>query len=289
MIQFFNGTPLNSATQLVPQDPATGDGVNNKFIIANKNVTQLGGIVQAGNVQYSQFNGGFTKSTIDNSVTVSTIPPQGSQIAFPGVTAATFNLYDQTQVDGVTVPNVGTLKLYLADITQINTQTYQPIPGDPGLAISIVDLITAAGAQTSWCQLACADPVTGNALAYLATGSILYLPPMTAFGILNSSSVSGGTTLYTATASSFQAGELAIVNIGGGTAEEVQITGVNGNLGTITVGAGLNFPHSIGEYIYHNGWPFWMEVTVPINVTSNQGAVLIDLGLKRRGIIVGRS
>jgi len=289
-LYFYNNTPFTVASQLGPVDTYIGDGTTVTFTLTQKTASQLSSLVQFGSIQYSEYNGGFTRNLSNNTFTVSPAPATGSQGVAPALISLGAAVFDQSTVNGVSNPTVQEVPFWLIDSTTIHLNKYTSYPGEAGIAISITDLISSSGAQTSFCQLACSD-ANGNALTYQATGTVLYTDSILAFGSISASSNSGASSILTSTAMSqpYYAGDYIIVNIGNATQEIMQISAKSSSGGgTLTVPGLTNFPHYAGESIFVCGRKFWLKVTCPVNIANNQATSYIDLGLKRRGIIRGR-
>lgn len=264
----------------------TGDGSTTTRTIVNGSSTTSGRTAQVDTQYYSQALGGLSFPS-GSQFTLSTAPPLNSQILLPGLNAVTFTAFDSIGVPSVTAPsNVDDADVYLidADPTSISTTKYEAVPGTAGIAILFTNLVTAAGAQTFWTQLACTNS-SGTALTYAATAATLYLDNITAFGTLSASAAIGSTTFTCSTASAFTIGDFIMVNPGGGNQDNPRITNISGTTITHT---GFNFAHSAGENVFHNGYHVKAKVTIPVNALSGQAGTLINLGLRYSAIKISR-
>ena len=176
-IQFFSDESFSAGSQLDPVDTFVGDVTTKTFVLVNKSVQRLGATIQVGGTLYNFYNGDFTVSIAGNSFTLNTAPPANSLIVAPGITQLVSAAFDQSIVPGVTNPRVSQVPFYMGDIQNINSQYYIGYPTFAGIEISLNNLVSSIGAQTSWCQLACSDPVLGTALTYLPTATNLYTGP----------------------------------------------------------------------------------------------------------------
>lgn len=247
----------------------TGDGTTITFPLAPKTSVTTGDTIQVDLDYFSRALGGFTFPDVNN-VTLSEAPPLNSQGIIPGSSAVVAAGFDQVTVTGVTgSANVVDTPFWVAeDGSGLTTNIYDAEPGTPGIAILFSNMVTAAGAQTSWCQLACAD-ASGNALTYQATGATLYTAKYGGFTAMASACNAGATTLLTTSASStlFNAGDYIRINPGNPSQEDVQITAKSTNTLTIT---GTNFAHSEGEFIFMVGRKFWWRLTIPVDILGGE-------------------
>lgn len=288
-IQFFIDESFTVGSALDPLDIFTGDGVTSTFVLVNKSVQRMADTVTVDGNQYYQYNGGFTKNVSGNSFTLAAIPPLGSTIVVPGINRLTFPIFDQNDVPGVTDPRVKEIPVWIGDGTTINNDYYINLPQFSGIELSIVDNVSSVGAQSAWCQIACADPTTGLPLTYAATGAAVYTAAIQAFGTASASAVAGASSIFCAAASSFAVGDYVVLNIGSATQEVRKISVVSsasgGFLGFTT---GFDFPHYTSELIFTCGRKFWVKVTIPENAANNQATNFYDLSPRRRGRIVSR-
>lgn len=283
----YNGTPFASSNLVTPDDTFVSDGVTTTYTLVNKTVSQLGSTIQAGNVEYYQYNGGFTTNVGLGTFTLSSAPVAGTQIVAPGVIQAVIAAFDQPVVLGVVNPRVQSVPLWLVDPLTINNFKYEPLPSYPGLQISMVNLISGANAQISWIQFASAD-ASGNALTYGATGAPLYLPPLDGFTTFSASASSSQVTLSVASTAGFWAGQYVSLNIGGSSQEVVHVISLASPTAINLDPTGCTFPHYSGEIVYACGWKFWAQATIPVNANNNTPVNLYNLGLQRLGAIRAR-
>jgi hypothetical protein len=280
-LKIFRDTPFDPSTEVDLVDVFTGNGSQTTFVLSNKSGQRLASTITFDSTQYYQYNGGFTKT--DTDFTLSSAPPANSQGVAPGVSYLGFSAFDTDDVDGVTNPRINEVAFYVGDPYNIHLSKYENLPNLQGIELSFVDLVSSSGAEISWVQLACAtQDAAGTALTYSATGTSLYTVNINAFGTLASSAVAGGTSLICGTASSFYVGDYIFINKGGGTQEIKKITAYNGQFG-LTVTA-LDFAHSPGETVYACARKFWAKMTVPSGVSGGTPTNFYDLGLRLRGL-----
>lgn len=277
MLVIFRDSPFDSTTQVDELDIFTGNGSNRTFTCVKKAGVRVGSVVQANSTQYIRPLGGFTIS--GNDVTLSSAPALSAMGVIPGLINLLWNnVYDASSIDGSSTPYTQTIPVYLVDATEIATYTYQTLPGFAGVAVSIVDDITNGGASTSWVQLACAaNTLAGSALTFQATGTTLYTAPLTAFGTLSASSVTGASSILVTGASSFNPGDYIFINPGGSSAEIFKSGTISGT--TVTT-SGLNFTHYANENLFACGRKFYAKVTVPYGITGGSPTNYIDLGMR---------
>lgn len=278
-LEFYYDESFSLASNLDPVDTFTGDGTAT-FTVTKKSGSELAATITAGNVQYYQFNGGFTKSGDD--FTLSTSPSIGSQIVAPGLIALTFSAFDQSVVSGVTNPQVSEIPFYLGDPDTIHLKTYTNLPQYTGIRITVQDLVSGSGAELSWIQLACSDAASGLATTYAATGEELLTSALYATGTLSASSAAGASSITVSGASGegFWAGDYVIINIGESTSEIRKISSVSGD--TINFFTAFDYSHLEDETAYTMGRKFWAKVTIPENAANNQAFTFWDLGLRRQ-------
>jgi hypothetical protein len=280
----FAGFPFVPSNRISRIDSAVA-GINQTTYTLKANTAQsVGASIQANAVLYQQYLNGF--SFPDNShVTLSTAPPTGAQVVIPGQVGLTFTLCDQLSVPGQPFPaNVGQTKFYLADDmtgpSNILNNKYIAVAGNPGIAIFFSNYATAAGAQLSWSQLACADS-NGNALTYQASATILFTDNFQALSslITNASSSLTSTTIAIASASAngnFYPGDYIVINPGGANQENVPVTAVNYINNTLTI-TGLNYAHLAGEQVFMNARPFYGQMTMPLGFLGGVAQTEINI------------
>lgn len=256
----------------------TGDGVNDTFDIQFGTSVNAADTVQVDLEYFARYLGGLSFPTT-TTFQVSEVPAQNSQIVLPSNSYVLQSAYDQVFIEGAPDPaNVSDVTFYVAeDGTGLTTNIYDSLPGEPGIGILLSNLVTAAGAQLSWCQLACAD-ASGNVLTYQATGTTLYTAKYGGFTQLASACNPLATTLLTTSASStlFVPGDYIRLNPGGGNQEDVRITAKSTN--TLTI-SGTNFAHVAGENVFMVGRQFYWRITLPPDVLEGDPASFINLAI----------
>lgn len=288
-IGFYLSESFTSGELIDLVDVFVGNGVTTTFVCVNKSVQRLASTITVGSVQYAQYNGGFTKNVSNNSFTLASAPANGTVVVAPGINMLTFPVFDQDNVPGELKPRVNEQPFWLGDPTDINNQYYNNLPQFAGIQISINDLISATGAQTSWCQLACADPTTGLAMTYGATGVALYTAAIQSFGVAFASATAGASSIFCSTASTFLVGDYVTINLGTPSQEIRKVALVsNSSGGYIGLTTTFDFPHYIGETIFTTGRKFWCKVTAPLDVGGGQAVNFYDEGPRARGRIVSR-
>lgn len=285
-LSFYLSEAFIAGDIIDPIDSFIGDGVTSTFVLVNKSVQRLASTITVDGNQYYQYNGGFTKDILANSFTLSVIPPFNSQIVAPGITQLVSDVFDQDPVPGVVDPLVSEKAFWFGDTTDIQNQYYTGLPSLPGIQISLTDLISSIGAQTSWCQFASADPTTGLAMTYEATGAILYTAPINAFGTLTASAANGASSVMCAEASSFLVGDYLYLNVGGGNQEIRKVSTLSAS--SIGFTTNFDFSHASGETIMTMGRKAWLKVTMPVNAANNTATNFYDLALRGLGRIVSR-
>jgi len=280
-LNFYKDFPFVPGNQLIQDDTATGDGVSNTITLRNKTATQVGSAIQADTTIYESYLNAFSFPTAQK-VQLSTVPALNSQIVIPGKTGLTFPIFDQVNIPGQSSPaNVVDEFFYLADDgtgpANIFVNTYNQVFGTPGIAIFFQNLASAAGAQTTFMQLACAD-VNGNVMTYQATGTTLYTAPYYALTQVAASSAALTNTLQVLNASGFYLGDYIIINPGGGTQENVKITGISLVTNTLTT-TGQTFQHLTNELVVMNGRKFWARCTLPVGALGGVAQTFFNLGL----------
>ncbi len=256
----------------------TGDGAEDTFEIQFGTSANSGDTAQVDLEYFARYLGGLSFPDTTH-FQLSEIPAQNSQIVLPGNSYVEAAGFDQVTVSGVSGDaTVVEVPFWVSeDGTGLTTNIYDSLPGEPGIAILFSNLVTAAGAQASWCQLACAD-ASGNALTYQATGTTLYTGKYSGFTQMASACDALATTLLTtsASATTFVAGDYIRLNPGGGNQEDVQITAKSTNTLTIT---GTNFAHVEGENIFMVGRKFFWKLTFPVDILGGDPGVFFNLGI----------
>lgn len=285
-LQFYLSEAFIAGDIIDPIDSFIGDGVTSTFVLVNKSVQRLASTITVDGNQYYQYNGGFTKDILANSFTLVSTPAFNAQIVAPGITQLISDVFDQATVPGVVDPLVSEKAFWFGDTTDIQNQYYIGLPSLPGIQISLTDLISSIGAQTSWCQFASADPTTGLAMTYEATGAILYTAPINAFGTLTASAANGASSVMCAEASSFLVGDYLYLNVGGGNQEIRKVSTLSAS--SIGFTTNFDFSHASGETIMTMGRKAWLKVTMPVNAANNTATNFYDLALRGLGRIVSR-
>lgn len=262
-------------------DTYSGNGTQTLFDLINNTSDTLAGVIQFDLTNFIRLIGGYTTPTSSEFVTA-TAPPLNSQGITPALSSLPFPVFDVTSIPGNTSANIRDVPFYLADPGDgITTNSYNEYPGNPGIAILFQNLVTAAGAQTTWTQLACAN-ADGSLGTYQATGTTLYTAPYYALSTLTASAAAGATTLQVASASGFYAGDFIILNPGGGTVENPQITNINYSTNTLTI-TGTNYNHFIGESALMNARKFYARVTMPVGALDGIATTFYNLALQSIG------
>lgn len=274
----YRDVPFTTGNDVDQDDFFTGDGVTTAFTLSRKTVSRLAGTVQFDNTQYYQYNGGFARTS--NGFQTNTPPAIHTQGVAPGLTQLLFDqLFDSNNVPGVTNPNQQDIPFYLADPIDSPLFDYHPMPGNPGIMLSIVDMISAATAAVSWIQLACATPDTsGSALTFQATGTALYTADLQAYGTMLASSNSNASSIFVDTASTFIVGDYILINGGNVTQEVSKIIGYSPPNKLLLTGT--NYSHLAGEVVYTCGRKFWMRCTVPLGAAQGEAANFYNLSLR---------
>lgn len=277
-LKFFSNFPLNGGTELDQLDFGTGNGIQTTFAMTHKLGSRTGNTVQADNVEYFRYTGGVVISA--NNVILSSAPSNGSQIVFPGMSALVLSAFDTDNVPAVTTPRVKEAAFYLMDEDTIATYQYDPMPGSPGVQLTLVNNITSIGPDLTWFQLACSD-ANGNALTYAATGVSLYIPEISYVTTLMASSAALATSMSViavAASGRFYTGDYIQINSGYITQEDTHITAINGN--TLTI-SGFNFPHYAGELVFTIGRKCWTKMTVPEGATGGTAHNYFNIGVQK--------
>lgn len=262
------------STEAVAPNFFTGNNVDTTFSVTD--ASEIASTIEFSATQLYLYDGGFTKNTVNNTITLSEVPPLNSQGIVPGNVTVTFNSYDQANVAGSTTANVDVQDVFWGDVDEIQLYGYRPRHGSYAIPISFVDAITSAGADLSWVQLACCD-ANGNALTYAATGQPIYTPSLDQFGVIAASSALNTTTISCLAASTFILGDYIFINKGNPTQEIRKLISVSGT--TMTFATSFTYNHYINETLYACVRQFKAKQTTPINVTNGLAANYIDLYL----------
>lgn len=285
-LSFYSGTPFTPNNQVDLVDLFTSSGATATYYLTNKTLPELGSTIQAGGIQYYEFNGGFTTNPASASFTLATIPPVNTQIVAPGVNQLIAAAFDQPVVVGISNPTVATIPVWLIDPSTINNYVYNPLPTYSGIQLSVVQMISGSSSQPNWYSFASAD-ASGNSMSYGASGAPLYLPAISAVTRLVGTVTGSQSVLTTQAASSFMPGSYISINIGASSQEILHVIAVQGN-DLVLDPTGVTYPHYNGELIFHCGWKFFMKLVIPDNANNNTPVNLYNLGLQRLGAIKAR-
>lgn len=284
---FYLETSLTEDALVDPVDVFVGDGSTSTFTLVNKTASRLHSTIQVDGTQYYQYNGGFTKNTVNDTFTLSSAPAEGTAVIAPGVVQIPVPIFDQAVVSGVDDPLVTEVQFVVADPDEIHLFKYINMPQYDGIRLALTDLASSAGASVSWCQLACTN-ASGTPLTYAATGADLYLPALSAFGTVSSSGAAGASSVFTTSASDFTVGQFININNGTATKEIRRIQEINSGTGKLGLTTNLDFSHSVSETIFACGWQVSLKVTMPENEASNTATNFLDIGIRRQARIESR-
>ncbi len=284
---FYLEADLDSDSKVDPVDVFAGDGVTTTFTLGNKTATHLHSTIQVSGTQYYQYNGGFTKNTSNDTFTMASAPSAGAVIVAPGMVQIPVPIFDQETVDGVDNPRIKEVLLYVADPDESHLFKYLNMPQYTGIRISLVDLVSGYGGQTSWCQLACTD-YNGNALTYAATAADLFLPALWSFGTITASNTAGASSIFVTSASDFIIGQIVNINTGTATRELRRVKEIVSATNKVGFTTNLDFPHYIGEAVFACGWQIALKVTMPVNQANNTATNFLDVALRRQARVESR-
>lgn len=278
-LRIYRGLPLNVGTKVDFVQTFTGNPSKTQYDTADLDPTRLGSTVQFDGTQYLQANGGFTPDLTGFSL--SSAPPVSQGIAIGVSTILYDELYDTDDVPGAATPRIQEVPFIIADVDTIHLYYYNEIKSAPGIAISIVDNVSAYGADLTWVQLSCSTPdAASTSLSYQATGTTLYTGPLFASGKLLSSVSAGATAISDQNASTFYEGDFLLINPGQVNQDFVQYTKYGG--GTLMDITTLSNSHASGEMVYACGRPLWQKATVPLNASGGVSRNFIDLSTRLR-------
>src|SRR3990167_2144609 len=277
MLRVFVDDPFIPAQEADQVDTYTGTGLQTEFTLVNKNALEVGSMSQADSTQYIKVNGAYTTDVDAGTVTFTNAPAVNTQIVIPGISSVNFTVFDQDDIDGEVTPREDEQQFFVGDFdSEIGIYKYLEIPNQNGLELTFIDLISSAGADIVWTQLACAD-ANGDPLTYASTGSAIYTAPLNALTTLSASADVSASSCQVVAASGFYEGDYIVVNVGNATEEVVKITAIADNVFSIS---GFDFEHSVDENVHQAGRAFWAKVTIPLNAAGNEAVNLIDLGLR---------
>ena len=267
-IKVYYAEPFDASTEVDVNDTFLGNGATTTFTLSQKTNLKLGSTVQASNVLYYYYNGGFTKSgTYD--FTLSSPPGNGTGIVATGLSYLPFRAYDLAVVEGVTNPRVSELPFYIGNVDDIYLNKYIAAAGLSGISLSFVDHVSGdVVADTTWMKLASAtQDLAGTAMTYVS-GTML-TTEISAFCTLLCSVSGGATTLVADTighANSFVDGDYIVINRGGLNQEVRKFLSNSGQ--TMTVSQ-LTYSHVANETVYACARKFFAKMTVASNSVGN--------------------
>ncbi len=285
-IKVYYSEPFDTSTEVDVNDVFLGDGLTSTFTLSQKTNLLLGSTVQAGNVLFYYYNGGFTKdSTID--FTLSSPPGAGVGIVATGLSYLPFKAYDVTVVDGVDNPLVSQIPFYIGnDDTYLNK--YIATEGQGGINLSFVDHVSGdVIADTTWMTLASAtQDLAGTAMTYVSGEMLTH--DISAFCTLlcsvssNSTVITGDSSLSVA---EFYDGDYIIINRGGFNQEVRKFLTSSGQFMTISP---TTYSHSAGETVYASYRKFWAGMLVPENAVDGEATNFYNIGLRIIGSVESR-
>lgn len=281
-IKLYRDTPFDISTQVDLADLFIGNGVDDTFTLTEKDGTQLAASIQFDNTVYYRYNGGFTVSGDD--FTLSSTPPSGSQGVAPGLMSLVFNAFDTDDVPGVTDPRVQEVAFYIGNAEDIYVESYAGVSGAPGIELFFTTLITADTADDTWLELASANP-DGTASAYSPATCSIYTLELEAFGTLLSSISPLASSISVCSTDTFYEGDYIRINPGGGTDEVIKILSISGSIFTTTE---CNYSHSSAEGVFACVRKMWARLTVPEDATSQTAQNFLSVGLRCIGITNAR-
>ena len=286
-IKVYYAEPFDDSTEIDVNDTFLGDGSTTTFTLSQKTNNKLAATVQASNIQYYYYNGGFTKENT-YEFTLNSAPANGVGIVAPGLSYLPFRAYDTDNIDGVDEPRVHELPFYYGNPDDIHTNTFTGAPGICSIRLTVVDHVSGdVIADETWVELASAtQDLDGTAMTYV-TGEF-HGQPFTAFCTLLCSVSAGGSTIYADTeenAADFIIGDYIVINRGGVTEERRKLLAVTDNEMTITE---LAYGHSAGETVYDAVRKAWGKMTVPDQATDGIATAFYNVGLRIEGTVESR-
>lgn len=270
-------SPFNIGSEVGQVDTFSGNGVETTFPVINKPISDVAGTIQYSGTFKRRFNGGFSIS--GSNIVIDTPVPNGVQGVIPAQVGIVLSGYDSDDVSGVDSPRVDIQPFYIGDVDDIGVYSYEPRAGQPGIALTVVDLISAVGADLTWLTLACSNPVDGTALTFLATGETLYTPRIYGFTQIASGGIwAGANHCIVETATSIIAGDYIKIDTGSVSQEVIKVISITGTT-QLNFDGTLNYSHSAGETVYSSLRKFFIRMEVPVNSTGNSAINLYDLSL----------
>lgn len=286
-IKVYYAEPFDTSTEVDVNDVFLGDGATSTFTLSEKTNLYLGSTVQASNILYYFYNGGFTKSgTYD--LTLSSAPGVGEGIVATGLSYLPFKAYDQAIVSGVTNPLEDEIPFYIGNVEDIASNKYIAATGDSGISLTFVDHVSGdVVADTSWVTIASAtQDLAGTAMTY--TSDVMMTTEISAFCTLLCSVTAGLSSITadtTAHADDFIDGDYIVINRGGVNQEIRKFLLTSGQDMTITP---LTYNHSVAEPVYACARKFWAKMVVPEDATSGAATNFWNVGLQIIGAIESR-
>ena len=271
---FNNGSSFDISTQVGLMDYFTGDGVTTSFPLTNKSYLDTGSTIQVGNSQIWRNSGGFSGS--GNTLNFAAPPTNGAVISVPATIRFQIGAYGQAAVVGLSNPNIAEAPFFLADISEIASQTYQPTIGQTAILIQPVDNDSIYGALATWIELApmLAD---GTAGSYGSAGAVLSETAIEAADNLASGISALATSITVADGSQFTAGRFLMIDAGVlGQQDIVQVLHIASNVLTITPS---NLSHTSGAGVYEIGFGFWARLELPTTFISTDNFYDVSLNV----------
>lgn len=286
-IKVYYAEPFDASTEVDVNDVFLGNGVTTTFTLSEKTNLLLGSTVQASNVLYYYYNGGFTKAGSYN-FTLSSAPGNGVGIVATGLSYLPFKAYDKAVVDGVTNPRISEIPFYIGNVDDIYLNKYIAAAGLGGISLSFVDHVSGdVIADTTWVELASAtQDIAATAMTYVS--NVMMTSEISAFCTLLCS-VSAGVSSITADtlvhANSFVDGDYIVINRGG-INQEVRkfLTNSSQTMTTTT----LTYSHTAGETVYACARKFFGKMSVPENSTNHEAENFWNVALRIQGSIESR-
>jgi hypothetical protein len=277
-IKVWFSDPFITSTEVSPMDVGTTSGTD--YTLTNKTTDLLGRTIEYGSTQKDLWNGGYEK--IDSTtIRLNEDPPDGLQMAFPGVRGLTFTTYDATSVSGIVTPNVTATTFYVGSLDEIPNYQFVPKAGATAINIFFKDNITGVGPDASWIQIAACD-ASGVAGVYAATGASFGTPPISASAIVSASGLAGDWTIAINSSGTgddtFRAADFVYINPGQPTSEVVRVVSVAAT--SLTLKSGLNSPHATGEPIYVCVRQFSAQETTPEGATGGLAQAFFNMSLE---------
>ena len=285
-INVYYNEPFDDSTIVDVNDTFIGTGAQTTFTLSQKTNLLLGATIQAGNVLYYFYNGGFTKdSTID--FTLSSPPGAGVGIVATGLSYLPFKAYDQSPISGVANPLVSEIPFFIGkDDTYL--KKYIASVGYGGIQLSFVDQVSGdVVADATWMSIASAtQDFAGTAMTYVS-GPVL-TADISAFCTV-SGNVGATSTILSGNSSNavaeFIDGDYIIINRGGITQEIRKFLSASSVAMIISP---LTYDHYTGETVYASYRKFWGRCQVRESAVDNQATNFFNVALNVIGSIESR-